>query len=163
MGPARFHCHSVWTRFFNFRPVGGSSAETPHSHFGALILYYPGGWRAPQQQSLCATSTNWSKLRLHQHREITVSNNWNCGLLIEMIEYVCTCTQLLQSKTMKPVRDNGIKVTFPTSKSAVWVFISSSILIKRLSSSGDPEMLYRGWCLMFKSSRWLVLKVLVID
>ena len=54
------HGHLVWTCFFNFGPVGGSSAETPHGHFGALILYDPGGWGAPQQQSQCATSTNWS-------------------------------------------------------------------------------------------------------
>ena len=61
------HCHSAWACSFNFRPVGVSSAETPHSHFETLILYDPGGWRAPQQQYLCATSTNWSKLRLCQH------------------------------------------------------------------------------------------------
>ncbi len=44
--------------FLNFWPVGGSSAETPHSHFGALILYDLDQWGAPQQQGLCATSTN---------------------------------------------------------------------------------------------------------
>ncbi len=36
------HHHSVCTCLFNFGPVGGSSAETPHGHFGALILYDPG-------------------------------------------------------------------------------------------------------------------------
>ncbi len=51
-----------------FWPVGGSSAEAPHGHFGALILYDLGGWGVPQQQSLCATSTNWSKLLLSQHK-----------------------------------------------------------------------------------------------
>ncbi len=62
-----------------FWPVGGSSAEAPRGHFGALILYDLGGWGVPQQQSLCATSTNWSKLLLSQH-------NWYlqpfCALII---------------------------------------------------------------------------------
>ncbi len=59
--------HSVWDCSFNFVPVGGSSEENPHSHLGSLILYNHGGWGVPQQQSLCATSTNWSKLRICQH------------------------------------------------------------------------------------------------
>ena len=50
----------VWTCSWIFWPVGGSSAETPHGHFGALILYDLDEWGAPQQQRLCATSTNWS-------------------------------------------------------------------------------------------------------
>ena len=44
----------------HFWPVGGSSADTPHGHFGGLILDDLGEWGAPQQQSFCATSTNWS-------------------------------------------------------------------------------------------------------
>ncbi len=60
-------CGSVLlTGFFIFWPVGGSSAETPHGHFGPLILYDLVGWGAAQQRWTNATTTNWSNLRLRQ-------------------------------------------------------------------------------------------------
>ncbi len=67
-----------WKRI-HWRELGGSSADTPHGHFGGLILDDLCEWGAPQQQSFCATSTNWSNwnsVRTMGHLGCPFSVSW---------------------------------------------------------------------------------------
>ncbi len=53
--------------------------------------------------------------------------------LTEKLGYANKSLWRVKIKTTKPVREYGIKVTFSTSKSAVWIFISSSNIIQILT------------------------------
>ncbi len=57
-----------------FRPVGGSSAETSHGHFGALILNDPGEWGVPQQHCLC-----------HLHQLVSTADICIAGLILSIL------------------------------------------------------------------------------